>query len=487
MWRDMRLPHKLTALLSDYLPPSIRFQESLEQLNALGFKGWSPWRSEAVGLDMRRGLALMRARGGAWRLIAAHQPETHLEAIAELREALSFVIPVRARDLLCAPAQDQRGAPLEGWLRCDSEPLQPAPAPAWLNEELARGAVWAYVRDPAALMSALSLPALPLNEQWRAASVHLDLEGDELSASVEVQAPFHPLFGLLNTPQTSHDALTWVHPSSPLTLTLNLNTDLLITYAPLLSAHPWLMTLGALAEQGWRGGATLTFDGGLDHPVLLLELKDSPWAWRKLAGELARALNATLSEEDDTGLAWLNLGDERSGQWTLPLGHTPQHLTLGLFRVDVMRRLSGRFTPLAAEHLRPLSERGVSGLFVDIGALKPSYRRVELSTLTPVLSTLLSGRFDELVDVPYGALTPPIELASALARYEELSGDPLIERLSIHPQLSTPEGLKVLKALTALHEFMSVAVEATEGLTLTTRAYLGALSRLRFEARLKLL
>jgi hypothetical protein len=225
----------------------------------------------------------------------------------------------------------------------------------------------------------------------------------------------------------------------------------------------------------------LTFDGGLDHPVLVVGLQEHPWAWDQLAASVARALNATLkSSGGDDATLTLREGE---GEWSLPLGRAHGQLLLGLYAADLKRRTSGFFSAVPGAHLKPLAEPGVSGLFFDPGALKPSAQRIDPSLLLPVFEALLSGRFSELVDLPHPE-GQAVELAAALTQLSEVKRDPLLQWLS---EGATRSQALALPLILSLHELARLTLLVTEGLTLTVRTYRGTLSRLRAELRWRLL
>lgn len=486
VWRDLTLPRQLMRLLRDFLPPSARLEQSVHQLSALSLSSWRPVSAHAEGLDLRRGLVLMRGAHGAWRLLVAFRPHRAEVAVSELRAALALFTPSVARQMSCAaraPTGESGGG---GWLACDTPHVREAPPPSWLSAELERGALWAYIPAPAFPTDLLPLPrptsAARLSPLWSSAELHLGLEGDELSMSVEMKAPYHPLVSLLNSVESNEELLSWVHPTSPFDLSVKLTTHELALFEPFKEHFPWVPILMSWVKHGWDGRLLLTFDGGLDHPVLLVGLQEHPWAWEQLTSSLARSLGAELLREGDSDNARL-LFTEGEGHWSLPVGRVSSHLALALYPSDLSRRTSGLFSAAPGDHLKPLMEPGVSGAFFDPSALGPSDPRLDLSLLSPVLYALVTGRFEGLVDLPYDE-GGTIGLAHSLTRLSEVQRDPLLRWLSARSELSRQTALPLLLAL---HELTRLTLMVTEGVTLTVRSYIGTLSRLRAELRWRLL
>jgi len=484
-WRDLSLPAQLLNLLRDYLPPSPRFEQSARQLSGLSLGSWSPMSARAEGLDLRRGLILMRGARGAWRLLVAFRPQRAEVAISELRAGLSLFAPAFTQRMSCAPRAPTGESGGGGWLTCDTPQVREAPPPSWLSAELERGALWAYVPAPALPTDLLPLQRAPRSSEltplWSSAELHVSLEGDELLASVEMKAPYHPIVSLLNGIENGEDQLSWVHPSSPLDLSLKLTTHELALFEPFKARFPWVPVLMRWVEAGWDGGLLLTFDGGLDHPVLLVGLQEHPWAWDQLTTTLARSVNAQLVREGESDDARLVFG-EGEGRWSLPVGRVTSHLLLGLYPTDLKRRTSGLFSASPGAHLKPLTEPGVSGLFIDPGALGPVDRSLDLSLLEPVLNALLAGQFERLVDLPHDG-AQVIGLAESLARLSEVRRDPFLRWMSRRSLARHT----TLPLLLSLHELLRLTMMVTEGVTVTIRSYLGTLSRLRAELRWRLL
>lgn len=485
-WKDLTVPAQLISLLRDYLPYSASFEQSVRQLSGLSLASWRPMEARAEGLDLKRGLVLMRGDRGAWRLLIAFRPQKADLAMSELRAMLRFLKPTSARQMSCAPRAPTVTRGGGGWLVCDTPQVQEAPPPTWLSSDLEHGALWAYIPAPVLASDLLPFELIPRSKKitalWNSAEFHLSLEGDELSTSIEMKAPYHPIVSLLNSIESNEELLSWVHPSSPLDIAFQLTTHDLALFEPFQEHFPWIPILMAWVKAGWDGRILLTFDGGLDHPILIIGLQEHPWAWEQLTAHLAQSIGAEFihnPESDDASLL-LGQGDQH---WSLPVGRVTSHLLLGLYPADLKRRTSGLFSASPGTHLKPLLEPGVSGGFFDPSVLSAHDRRLDISLLIPVLNAIVSGQFSGLVDLPHDG-TMPIPLSDSLARHSELRRDPLLRWIG---ERSTPSPQAILPLLLSFHEFVRLSLLVTEGVTFTLRSYLGTLSRLRAEFRWRLL
>ena len=355
---------------------------------------------------------------------------------------------------------------LSGWYAIPQRSRAQA-APYWLTAELERGAFWGFVHMPRLIPRVFLLP-------WESVEFHADLVGDELSLTLNLGAGFNTLLALM-TPEESLSSLSqWVHNDSPLALKLSLDPKLIRQASILALQLPWLKTARRWVESGWGGEVLLTFDGGIDHPVLLFNLQPHPWSGEQLSDTISSALSFTKkskakgrgAQDEQAKLGWWAVPHSEGEPWYIPTMVYGGALMVALFPADLKRRARSNFSESRSPHLLALERRGVSGGMVDPALFEWNEfhgGRIHRDTLWPALYRLWSEGGSGLVDVPPPLAGEEGSLAEALSRLSRFEEELLVNLFS---KLTDEETLFL-----ALTDLASLTLQLTEMLQFTAHSY----------------
>jgi hypothetical protein len=503
-WRDLKIGRRGLRTLLDHAPKLPRFLNATRKLEELSWGGFSPWRGVSEGLDLRRGISLFWSSDQDLRLLIAYRPELAEVAFREARAFLNKGLGVswkltlsNSEDLPSVSGQTHTSHPpashTQGfskpdphlvckvrakWLVCDTRGVREAKPPYWLTTDLERGALWLFVQAPKEIPQPFVLP-------WESFELHADLSGDELKISINLGAGFNPLLEMFKPQVELSEVTSWVHQRSPFAFKVSLDPNVIQHAGSLASQRSWIAQTQKLIKAGWGGDAMLTFDGGFDHPVVILSLSPHPWSGEKLSQTLCTMVGgrvisqAELDQERDItrdeDLSWWMIESEDQAStsasittkgWRIPVLLGADHLVLGLFPPDVKRRGSGRFKPHEAPISLELERRGVSGGFVDplifeINSLNGG--RVPINTLSAALIGLWREGGAGLVDVPEPLRGESNSLAGALSRLARFESEHLV---SIFAPLTEDDSLFM-----AMSDLTSLTLQLTESIRWTLYSY----------------
>lgn len=503
-WRDLKIGRRSLRTLLDHAPKLPRFTNAARKLEKISWGGFSPWRGVSEGLDLQRGISLFWSSDRDVRLLVAYRPEQEKIAFRELRALLTqglglpWKLTLTNSEDVISPSHQPHPPPPRGvredytikpphlvckkrpkWLVCDTRGVREAPPPYWLTADLERGAFWFFVHNPDELPQPFVLP-------WESFELHADLSGDELKLSINLGAGFNPLLEMFRPQAELSEVNSWVHARSPFALKFSLDPDVIKHAGSLASQRTWIAHTQKLIEAGWGGEVMLTFDGGLDHPVLILSLTPHPWSGEKLSQTLCAMIGGRVISQveldqerevtRDEDLSWwmIEPDDQSLGSttphtapgWRIPVLLGADHLVIGLFPPDVKRRGSGYFKPHEAPIALELERRGVSGGFVDplifeINSLNGG--RVPIATLSAALKGLWREGGSGLTDVPEPLRGESNSLAGALARLARFESEYLV---SLFAPLTEDGGLFM-----AMSDLASLTLQLTESISWTLYSY----------------
>lgn len=485
-WRDLSLGRRLLNTLLDHAPTLPRFQSASQELGSINWNGFRPWRGEASGLDLKRGLTLMWDANGGSRLLIAHHPDQAQKALDEtrglLKEGFGSTWDFTMADDPSQPAQlssDYSSSPISPtqspqfichqhalFLVCDTPEIEDGEPPYWLTPDLDRGAIWLYAHTPE-LPNIFGLP-------WESLEISADLSGDDLTLSLALGAGFNPLVHLLEPRSGVSSVMGWLHEEAPAGIKFSLNPNMIEGMRVFKPQHEWLDQILQLYKDGWGGDVLLTFDGGIDHPVLILNLQPHPWTGKQLAQSLCNRLHGTLSSTDpsqDDPLDWCILKGVESGtvsppEWRLPLLTHGNELMVGFFPPDLLRRKRAHFERSEAPISFELERLGLSGGYLDPAIFELNNLnggRVGTSTLWAALSRVLEEGGEGLVDVPVPVQGGDQSLAGTLARLSRLE-DPTLASL-IAPMTEETD------LFIAISDLASLIVQLTDQINWTIHSY----------------
>ena len=460
-WRDLRFGRRALNTLLSHAPKMSRFQEAKEQLQKVHWSGFKPFLGQSQGLDPQKGIYLLWNKDKDLRLLITHQAGKAREALSEVSAMMSQSrhwawqfklindqqlppIDTKAQTKPKTSARNPHAkstVPYElncqrqkEMLVCDSRHFEVTPPPYWLTSDLDRGAMWGIVRKPHWLPRVFFTP-------WEHLEFHLDLNGDEINLSFNLGAGFNYLLSLLS-PQDSLSPLTqWVHEDSPLSLNLSLNPDVIRNAGLFTERLPWLKHAKDLLDKGWNGEILLTFDGGFDHPVLLLSLNQQAWSGEQLNQHLSQQLGfGTESKLDETfkygpslPLNWWTIPNHEGDPWLIPTLIHDNTLMISLFPADLKRRTYGAFLPNLAPSILALEKQGISGGVIDPSIFELNQMtggRINLSTLTAVILRIAQDGGTGLIDVPMPLDGEEGSLAEALSRLSRFEYKDLVNLLA---------------------------------------------------------
>ena len=471
-WRDLRIGSRLLRMLLTHAPRLSRFKDAAHKLEALTWDGFAPWRGETKGVDPRRGIFLFWNRAGGYRLLISHRPERSRAALAETRAFAEGALGIKW-GLTCSKGDSGERSRESRWVVCDSPNIESAPPPYWLTSSLDRGAFWFFLQAPK-----ISQPfVLP----WENVEAHVDLSEEDLKLSISLGAGFNHLLEIFRPQSELSSVNTWVHERSPLAFKLSIDPKVLRRVGAFARESAWVNHALKLMDAGWSGEVLLTFDGGLDHPVIALSLTPDPWSADKLSATLSGligARSATRKErleyerlrERDRGLSWWLIRSDTPTQsdpaWRIPILKTPKSLLIGLFPADLRRRTADKFRSYQAPISIELDQRGVSGGFLDPAIFELnslSGGRVHLNTLYAALIQLWREGGEGLIDVPRALAGESHSSAGSLARLARFESEHLVTLFS--PLTSDGELFMALSDLTSL------ALQLTEVFEWTIYSY----------------
>ena len=501
-WRDLSVGRRILRTLLDHAPQLPRFDSAAQHLQKVGWGEWYPWEGKSVGLDPKRGMTLFWDQAGAVRLLIHHRPGRARAALKEVDGLMNTGLGIGWQFMMDSadahrdqsldhpdrsPSEDgqilsgQKVTLKERKLRsrstflcrrhirlliCDSQGIKPGPAPYWLTTDLDRGAVWLYVHTPE-FPRVFGLP-------WESFEVTGDLSGDELALSIALGAGFNPLVHILRPRSGVSSVMTCLHDGSPVGAKVSLDPQVIVSARGLSAQLPWLKQAQYLLDKGWGGDALLTFDGGVDHPVLIMSLAPHPWSASQLSaalcqnfgGEMTRASSVQKKPIEWCILRGVTVMDGAVNEWRLPMFTQGQELIFGLFAPDVIRRDGRPFERSEASISFELDRSGVSGGFIDpaiFEAKSLSGGRISRWTLWAALSNLWNEGAEGLVDVPAPIPTGDLSLASALSRLARLEDPTLIALISPLTEES--------ELFISLSDLASLVIQLTEQISWTVHSF----------------
>lgn len=459
-WRDLRFGRRFLNTVLSHAPKMSRFEEAKKQLNKIDWSGFKPFLGQSQGLDPLRGIYLLWNKDQKRRLLITHQAGKAREALHEasamitLGQHLDWQLVLEDEIQASPNVQDsqppskqkkpqvsstQTGVKFtcqrqKELLLCDSHPFTQAPAPYWLTSDLDRGAVWGIFRKPTWLPRPFLTP-------WEHLEFHLDLNGEELNLSFNLGARMNYLLSLLSPQEGLSPLIQWIHEDSPLALNLSLNPEVLRNAGLFAERLPWLKEARRWLDKGWNGEALLTFDGGFDHPVLLLSLNPQAWSGEQLNDYLSKRLGfgieSTLDETFQYGpklpLIWWTIPNSHGDPWLIPTLIHNNTLMIALFPADLKRRTHDAFTPNLSPSVLALEKQGMSGGMIDPSIFELNQMtggRINPSTLIAVLIRIAQEGGSGLIDVPKPLRGEEGSLAEALSRLSRFEYEKLVQLLS---------------------------------------------------------
>ena len=218
----------------------------------------------------------------------------------------------------------------------------------------------------------------------------------------------------------------------------------------------------------------LTFDGGLDHPVLLFDLQPHPWSGKQLSQHLSKELGFGQKLEIDSDiqfgptvpLTWWTVPNEEGEPWLVPTLQHNDTLMVALFPADLKRRTHAKFRPSLSPVTLQLEKRGMSGGFIDPTIFElPGLTggRIRTGTLEAAIWRLLQEGGSGLVDVPAPLEGEEGSLAESLSRLSRYEDRALVQ---LFTPLTQDESLFI-----ALSDLASLLVQLTEDVRFTTHSF----------------
>lgn len=476
-WRDLRIGRRALNTLLAHAPKLSRFDEAAKRLRELEWSGFKPFLGETAGLDPIRGLYLFWTPTGEMRLLIMHQPGKAVLAMKEVSALIddgmdlkwSFELDDSTRTPMVSQEGDRqfKCSRHQEVLVCDTSKVSISSPPYWLDVDIDRGAIWAFIHMPSQVPKPFLLP-------WESAEIHCDLNGDELSLSLNLGAGFNSLLSLMTPNDRLSTVTNWVHEDSPVALKLSLDPELIKHAGILANQIPWLKQAKRWVESGWGGEVLLTFDGGLDHPVLLFSLQSHPWSGEQLSQQLSGQLGfgqRTVATSDvkfgpTLPLTWWTVPNDDGDPWLIPTLLHDDTLMMALFPADLKRRTHAKFTPSLSSVILQLEKRGVSGGLIDPTIFElPGLTggRIRLGTLGGAILRLLQEGGGGLVDVPAPLQGEEGSLAESLSRLSRFEDEVLVKLLT---PLSEDEALFI-----ALSDLASLLFQLTEDIRFTIHSF----------------
>ena len=196
-----------------------------------------------------------------------------------------------------------------------------------------------------------------------------------------------------------------------------------------------------MLDKGWNGEILLTFDGGFDHPVLLLNLNQQAWSGEQLNLHLSRQLGfGTESKLDESfkygpslPLNWWTIPNHAGDPWLIPTLIHDNTLMISLFPADLKRRTYGGFSPNLAPSILALEKQGISGGVIDPSIFELNQMtggRINLHTLTAAILRVAQEGGSGLIDVPMPLEGEEGSLAEALSRLSRFEYKDLVNLLA---------------------------------------------------------
>lgn len=481
-WRDLRVGRRALNTLLSHAPKLSRFEEAASRVKEIKWGTFEPFTGGMVALDPKRGLALMWSERGALRLLINHRRGRAVEALNSVQAFLSEGLGLRWRLHLEAHGalpftQAALAEALDGSdkaltcrrdrdrLICDTADVLSAPAPYWLTADLDRGAIWSYVHTPRMLPRPFLLP-------WESVEAHVDLLGDELNLSVNLGAGFNTLLNLFSPREGLSPLTQWVHDDAPVAIKLSFDPEVFLRASVLAMQLPWLRSARNWVEAGWNGEVLLTFDGGLDHPVLLFGLQDHPWSGEKLSETLAESLSFRVissrggEDSSDESLRWWGVDHHEGEPWGIPTLSYGGALMVALFPADLKRRLRSDFKESRSPRVFTMERLGVSGGIIDPAIFELNELnggRISLGTLSAALLRLWKEGGEGLIDVPAPLYGEEGSLAEALSRLSRYEAELLVK---LFTPMTQDQSLFI-----ALTDLSSLILQLTDMLELNAHSY----------------
>ena len=526
------LNHLLHFIL-DYAPTD-ELKQSLHTLEEFHLGSLYPFGGLQKGVDPLRGWVWMKTKQGDVRLLISYQSQRDVEAFNETSALLSpfYLIQWDTKKkstsedgVLVSPhipldsATSNQTLPLETkhstltctththWIVCDQTQFSPPPQNtkveySWFKPE--------YITDPFWMLGRLSsVPIFPQKSVW---TLGLNRVGDEIILKGEWMTALQPLLSALFAHHGTSHLLQWVHPQTPALFKLSVHYDDFIFYPHLIEAFPWLQELNRWIEHGWDGELILTFDGALDHPVLLVGLQNTPNAGQRLLLYWAKKWDMkfdpdSLSSSQLTQLRLVSNDSELSksssplfvsNSWSIPVAHFETSLGIALFKTDLLRRFKQNqdgsqlsepslLTPSSSfSPFRFLQTKGASGFYIDPllinhFSLPHASNTIKPTLLRDLFMELLKGEQREMVDLPVISPHTSTPLSISMVQFTHLlywSQVLTSSPLPIWEQLLTQTHI-----LNALYNFGLLLIKLTDFLELQIQSYLDQHTHFTFDLK----
>jgi hypothetical protein len=480
--RDLSIFKRFLQILKDHAPQTERLDFAFQTLYEHQLSSLKLWQSRSQGIDIKRGIFYLWNREGKARLAIAYRANQIHIALKEAQYLVSNFFNLQyahqdsvphlweAMEELPSRTMQCRVSSKGKWILCDEANIQTASAPKSLTIDKVQGSIWSYIVQPELLHSWL------ISTQ-SAFSLSIDIQGEELSIHTEIVEDFNPLYNIFTDIQDHKisNVMHWVDPVTPAFLKLSIQPELLQLYPLQVAKHTWLKRFYQWYKNGWNGDLLLTFDGSLDHPILLIGTQTHPWANEKLLTYWSNYLGLSQKSENI---------DSAYSQWRIPYGENFLYLPVGvqsevimvgLFPADIKRRLQENFK---SEHI-PLFDnyerKGISGVFFDPSVFNLTDARIKTDVLHTIMSEVLTGQASNLVDLPMLSKQSSHSLANTLVHRSQLN---LIwVKHFLHTYINDP------KVLVAMADLMSLWIQISEGIKVNMSAYIQTQTHLALDVR----
>ena len=428
-YQDFSFLRQVLFLLHDYAP-TLDFKKQLLSLQTLRVGSLFPFKGQPKGIHPQKGLIWMKTRLDQVRILISYQSKQDQVAFDEAKDLLSLFYHLEVDITLRKPHSNKPTlycSTHKDWIVCDQSKVETTSLPpTWFSIDLITDPIWCVGHQPHA-------DVLPKEYTW---TWGISRQSNELNLSGELITAMDPLLSSLFVHQGYSSLLNYVSPNTPALFKLSLNHSDFIFYSHLIKTLPWLQELNQWIEHGWNGELILTFDGGLDHPVLLIGLQDQPLSWQRLLLYWSKRWNMKfkpheLDHQSSSYLTHLRLTSPHSSQnnsddqWSIPVVHFDRVLGIALFEVDLIRRVkhhqsSEQERQGDLNHFKPFEffqTKGATGLYFDPLLFQVVHQLdapLSSSILEGLLKELLKGNDRELVDLPLVPKQTYTQLAQSL-------------------------------------------------------------------------